>query len=125
MSITGKGNLAVIYRVDQDGSIHFGGGKDAQLNKTSWAGKLTQQEIEQLRASLDEQGWFTAEPASSSTDADRKYRIELRWPEGNRSYKVAGKGSKIAPIEDLLIKIANRRHDVFLDSLPQGSEPPD
>lgn len=125
MSIKGKDNLAALYRVEQDGSIHFGGGQDAQLNKTSWTGQLTQQDVEQLRASLDEHGWFTAEPASSSIDADRKYRIDLRWPGGNRNFKVTGKGLMIAPIEDLLVKFANRRHDLFLESLPKASEPPD
>lgn len=125
MSITGKDNLAAIYRVEQDGSIHFGGGQDAQLNKTSWTGQLTKQDVEQLRALLTEHGWFSAEPASSSTDADRKYRIDLRWPGGHRSFKVTGKGSMIAPIEDLLAKIANRRHDVFLESLPKATEAPD
>ena len=125
MSITGKGNLAALYLVEQDGSIHFGGGQDAQLNKTSWTEQLTKQDVEQLRALLNEHGWFTAEPVSSSVDADRKYRIELRWPGGHRSFKVTGKGSMIAPIEDLLAKIANRRHEVFLESLPKASEPPD
>ena len=125
MSITGKDNLAALYRVDQDGSIHFGGGQDAQINKTSGTGQLTKQDVEQLRALLTEHGWFTAEPASSSVDADRKYRIDLRWPVGNRNFKVTGKGSMIAPIEDLLVKFANRRHDLFLESLPKASEPPD
>lgn len=125
MSIKGKGNLAALYRVEKDGSIHFGGGQDAQLNKTTWTGQLTKLEVEQLRATLDEHGWFTAEPDSSSVDADRKYRIDLRWPGGHRSFKVTGKGSMIAPIEYLLVKIANRRHDVFLESLPKASEPPD
>lgn len=125
MSITGKGNLAALYQVEQDGSIHFGGGQDAQLNKTSWTGQLTKQDVEQLRFLLTEHGWFTAEPAASSLDADRKYRIELRWPDGNRSFKVTGKGSMIAPIEDLLAKITNRRHDLFLESLPKATEAPD
>lgn len=125
MSITGKDNLAAIYRVEQDGSIHFGGGMDARINKTSWTGQLTEQDIEHLRASLDEHGWFTQDPASSSIDSDRKYRIDLRWPGGHRSFKVTGKGPKIAQIEDLLAKIANRRHDVFLESLPKATEPPD
>lgn len=125
MLITGKDNLAALYRVEQDGSIHFGGGQDAQFNRTSWTGQLTRQEIEQLRASLHEHGWFTAEPTSSSIDADRKYHIELRWPGGHRNFKVTGKGSKIAAIEDILVKIANRRHDVFLESLPKATEPPE
>lgn len=125
MSITGKDNLAVNYRVDQDGSLHFGGGLDAQINKTSWTGQLSSQEVKQLVALLNEHGWFKQEPDSSSIDADRKYSIDLRWPDGHRSFDVTGKGSGIAPIEELLARVTNRRHDEFLESLPKPMEPPD
>ena len=125
MSITGKDNFAALYRVERDGTIHFGGGQDAQLNKTSWTGQFTNEDVEQLRALLNEHGWFDETPTSSAIDADRKYRIDLRWPGGHRSFKVTGKSSMIAPIEDLLVEIANRRHEVFLESLPKASEPPD
>ena len=79
MSIKGKENLATIYKVEQDGTIHFGGGLDAQLNKTSWTGQLTEQEATQLIALLNKQGWFSDLPYSSNFDADREYKIKLRW----------------------------------------------
>ena len=125
MSITGRDNFAANYRVDQDGFLHFGGGQDAQLNRTSWTGQLTEQDIMQLIALLNKHGWFTELPYSLNMETDRKYSVKLQWPGGRKSFKVQGRSLYVAPIEDLLAKIANRRHDVFLESLPKATEPPD
>lgn len=125
MSITGHGNLAVLYRIEQDGSIHFGGGLDAQQNKTSWTSHLTEQDIMQLIALLNKHGWFNELPYSLNMEADRKYSVKLQWPGGRKSFKVQGRSLYVAPIEDLLVKIANRRHDVFLESLPNATDLPD
>ncbi len=125
MSITGKDNFAAIYRVEQDGTIHFGGGMDARINKTSWEGQLTELDIKQLTDLLNKHGWFNDLPSLSTTDEDRNYDIQLRWPGGRNSFKISGKSPAVAPVEDLLAQFANRRHDVFLESLPKATEPPD
>ena len=121
MLVVTEDNAAAMYRVESDGSIHFGGGLDARQKKTPWSGSMTSAEIQQLRDLLAQHGWFDAGPASTDRPAGRSYRIELRWPQGRQTYRVIGRSVDVTPIEQLLAQAAGRRHEAFLEALPRPS----
>ena len=47
-------NQSALYIVDQDGTIHFGGGLDALSGKTTWTGELNSQQLLTLRNLLQD-----------------------------------------------------------------------
>ncbi len=121
MLVLTEDNAAALYRVEPDGSIHFGGGLDARLEKTTWSGPMTAEEIRHLHDLLEQHGWFEAGPDSTDRPPGRSYRIQLRWPEGRQTYRVIGRSADVTPIEQLLAQAAGRRHEAFLETLPRPS----
>ena len=121
MLVLTQDNAAAMYRVEPDGTIHFGGGLDARQEKTTWSGPMTAQEIQQLRDLIAQHGWYDAGPVSTDRPPGRSYRIQLRWPQGRRTFRVLGRSLDVTPIEQLLAHAAGRRHDAFLDTLPKPS----
>ena len=123
---SGESSVA-LYRVEPSGTIGFGGGFDARLNKTTWTGRMRTEEIDELLALLDTDGWFEADPASISAPPDHTYRITLSGPKGRRRFEVEGgrrgNGPDVAPLAELLERISRRRLDDFLDALPKPGEP--
>lgn len=121
MLVLTQDNAAAMYRVEPDGTIHFGGGLDARQEKTTWSGPMTAEEIQQLRHLIAQHGWYDAGPASTGRPSGRSYRIQLRWPQGRRSFRVIGRSLDVTPIEQLLAHAAGRRHEAFLETLPKPS----
>ena len=121
MLVVTEDNAAALYRVQPDGTIHFGGGLDARQEKTTWSGPMTAEEIQQLHDLLTHHGWFDAGPASTDQPPGRSYRIQLRWPKGRQTYRVIGRSLDVTPIEQLLAQAAGRRHEAFLQTLPRPS----
>ena len=121
MLVLTEDNAAAMYRVELDGTIHFGGGLDARQEKTTWSGPMTAKEIQHLRDLIARHGWYDADPASNGRPPGRSYRIQLRWPQGRRTFRVIGRSLDVTPIERVLAQAAGRRHDAFLDTLPKAS----
>ncbi len=121
MLVLTEDNAAALYRVEPDGTIHFGGGLDARLEKTTWSGPMTVEEIQKLRDLIQRHGWFKAGPDSTDRPPGRSYRIQLRWPQGRQTYRVIGRSLDVTPIEQLLAQAAGRRHEAFLETLPRPS----
>ena len=121
MLVLTQDNAAAMYRVEPDGTIHFGGGLGARQEKTTWSGPMTAQEIQQLRDLIAQHGWYDAPPASTDRPRGRSYRIQLRWPQGRRTFRVIGRSLDVTPIELLLAHAAGRRHEAFLETLPKPS----
>ena len=119
----GEGNFAVFYRVGTDGSLGFGGGVDARVQNVSWTGALTAEEIDRLWVLLEEHGWFSGavKAATTGDPKRRQYRLRVRWPDGQKKYRVKGENPGVAPVEELLGAAARRRMDGFLETLPQPS----
>ena len=57
-------NVQALYIVEDDGTLSFGGGRDAWLDKTTWNGPMTQAEIAELFALVDEHDWFEKAPGT-------------------------------------------------------------
>lgn len=121
MLVLTQDNAAAMYRVEPDGTIHFGGGLDARQEKTTWSGPMTREEIQQLRDLIAQHGWYDAGPASTGRPPGRSYRIQLRWPQGRQTFRVIGRSLDVTPIEQLLAQAAGRRHEAFLETLPKPS----
>ena len=127
MLVESGDSSVALYRVEPSGTIGFGGGFDARLNKTTWTGRMRTEEIDELLALLDTDGWFEADPASISAPPDHTYRITLSGPKGRRRFEVEGgrrgSGPDVAPLAKLLERISRRRLDDFLDALPKPGGP--
>ncbi len=82
---------------------------------------MTAEEIQQLRDLIAQHGWYDAGPTSTGRPPGRSYRIQLRWPQGRRTFRVIGRSLDVTPIEQLLAQAAGRRHEAFLESLPKPS----
>ena len=73
LRLTDEAGKAVVYHVDPDGMLHFGGGMDAAVDRTTWSGPLTEAEAAELRRRLEGGHWFdrelpaTGEPTPKST----------------------------------------------------------
>jgi hypothetical protein len=119
--LRGEQNLAILYRVETDGTIGFGGGVDGRSRRVTWSGPLTDEEIDRLWALLRANGWFSGNVKAASTGEprQREYRIRLRWPEGNRRYKIRGANPRVAPVEALLNEASRRRLGTELERLPR------
>lgn len=115
-------HTAVLYRVRPEGTLSFGGGRDAFFGHMSWTGDMTDEEIAQLHALLDEHAWFVREPRSNGEPQD--YRIEINATGSQRArarYRIQGKSAAVEPIADFLSQIALRRLQPELDRLPQAT----
>src|SRR5262245_1146935 len=109
----------VFYQVTRDGVLHFGGGLDARLESTSWAGALTEPELAQLRQLLEAQDWFQTKPVSTKTPEDCLYRVSLRTPQVSKRFTVKGENTALEPVRELLAQASRRRLDATLERLPQ------
>ncbi len=122
--VHGEANLAVLYRVSEDGMIGYGGGADARNRTITWTGQMTAGEIDELRALLHQHGWFGGAPRSTGEPKERVSRIKLSHAGRSHSYKVRGRSPDVTPIEQLLDRVARRRFERFLESLPKAGTRP-
>ena len=125
MQVEDEGNFAVIYRLNPDRTLSFSGGADVRDNETTWAGMMTNEEIETLYGLLHEHHWLDGGPADAEMPSDRVTRIHLRWPGGRLHTTVRGRSADVSPVEAHLSRIANRRLEPYLESLPKARTPPD
>ncbi len=124
LRVHGEANLAVLYRVSEDGTIGYGGGADARNRTITWTGQMTPGEIDELRALLQKHGWFRGAPRSTGEPRKRVSRIKLSHDGRRHSYKVRGRSPDITPVEELLDRVARRRFERFLESLPKAPTRP-
>ena len=114
----------MLYRVSADGTIGYGGGADARNRTITWTGQMTPGEIDELRALLQQHGWFRGAPRSTGEPKERVSRIKLSHAGRSHSYKVRGRSPDVTPVEKLLDRVARRRLERFLESLPKAETRP-
>ncbi len=93
--IRGADNYAVIYRVNGDRKLGFGGGADA-VNR-------------RLRNLLDRHGWFDGAIEETGEPPQRRTRIHLRGPDGSRRHRIRGRNPGVDAVADLLDHASRRR----------------
>ncbi len=115
----GEANLAVLYRANGRRQIGFGGGMDAFEGRLSWVGELTEAEMERLVALLEQHGWYAGGVTGTGAPKETVTRVDLRWKDGHRRFKVRGRSDDVEPIESLLAEVSRRRLLGELEALPE------
>lgn len=123
MYITRPGNSFARYKLDRDGTLHFGGGFDAQARRYTWSGPMTDEEILRLLEMIETYRWFEAEPSSGVEEKGRTFEIDLEGADRHRKYTVTGDSPAVVAVYDLLRDAAMRRHEGILRSLPEADAP--
>jgi len=113
---------AILIRVQPNGAIEWGGGRDAMNATTTWEAPLTAEQIATLRALLDKDGWFSGVPEGSGTPNSRFTRVVLRGPEGTQRYGIRGTSPVAERLVTTLESFTRGRHDEFLKRVP-AAEP--
>ena len=112
---------AALYRVEQDGTLAFGGGSAAQQGRTSWSGPLTDAEIAELRRLVEMHAWLEREPSDVEDGSGTLYEVFVRGPRGRQRFKVHGGTPGVAEVATLLDTAARRRLASDLEVLPRPS----
>jgi hypothetical protein len=121
--LRGQENFMVLYRVDTDGTIAFGGGADARNRNVTWTGTLTGDEIDRLWALLEQHGWLSGDVKAASTGKpkDIEARIKVWWPGGSKHYRLRGENPQVTPVAEVLGEASRRRLGGDLQTLPRPS----
>lgn len=109
------------FKVSQDGTIGFGGGMNARLEKISWTGPMTPEELKSLGELIASHDWCKRDWVSTRVPEKALYRISLQTDECHRTIRLKGEHPDVNPVRDLLRKAALRRLQPDLDRLPQPS----
>ncbi len=121
--VIGEDNLAVLYRVNGERELGFGGGPDAFNRSLSWEGELTPDEYERLQQLLEEHGWFAGNATSTGDPRQRVTRARVRGKGKDRRYTLRGVCEDVQPILQLLDHASRRRLVRELDRLPVAGDP--
>jgi hypothetical protein len=122
MMIARPGDSFALYEVRTDGTLLYGGGRDALNDHFTWTGPLTAEEIAELNRLVDEHGWFERDIASESDAEGIKTMITVRRAGAKRAFTVRGVSPRVEPVEALMRSAAQRRHDEFIRTLPQPGQ---
>lgn len=109
----------ILYRIERDGTFNWGGGLNALIDKTTWAGQMTDDERRQLYDLLITHGWFERDPVSTNVPEGSVTRVDLSGDAGSNHFKVRGQNADVQPVLDLLDRISRRRLEPDLQMLPQ------
>ena len=112
---------AVHWIVSPDGTIEFGGGRDAMNNTMTWKGKMSQQEIDALRALLEDDGWYAGTVAGTGTPKNRNVHVVVKYSDGTRKFNIQGRCDEADRLEALLQRASAGRLDPYLKKLPAAS----
>ena len=114
-----QGDAASLYYMHYDGTISFGGGIDARLDRTTWTGQLRDDEIDEVLNLIDRHGWFERRPVTDGQPPELLYHLEVSGPRGYKRYQWRGESPDVVPILELLDQAARRRFGYILDALPK------
>lgn len=119
--VHGPAGEQVRYVLDEDGNLSFSGGRDVTLDKVSWKGELSDEEIQKLLEVIERVGWYQGEPASLAETDEYVYTIELESPQRSASWTVTGDSPEVRPVYVVLDQVSRKRFDSYLDRLPKPS----
>ncbi len=109
------------FKVSPDGTLGFGGGMNARLEKISWTGPMTVEELKLLGELIATHDWCKRDWVSTRQPEKALYRMSLQTAECRRTIRVKGEHPDVDPVRDLLRKASLRRLQPDLDRLPQPS----
>lgn len=117
-----ESQLMALYVVSPNGTLDWGGGRNAMQGTTTWQGTLTAEQIAALRTLLEEDGWFDGRPKGSGTPRSKVGRVMLRSDRGNRRYELRGECPAFDRLVALLESAARGRHEAHLNTLPVAGD---
>lgn len=110
-----------LYRFFPDGTLGYSGGPDARARRVTWTGAMSEEQVEQLIALINEHGWRTGEPAAGDKADEITFRIDLRGSDGRHRYRVHGESPAVMPVYNHLYEVALQRFEHIIETLPQPS----
>lgn len=110
-----------LYRFFPDGTLGYSGGPDARARRVTWTGTMSEEQVEQLIALINEHGWRTGEPAAGDKPDQITFLIDLRGPDGRHRYRVHGESPAVMPVYNHLYEVALQRFEHIIETLPQPS----
>lgn len=119
--VHGPAGEQVRYMLKEDGTLSFSGGRDVTLDKVSWTGELTDEEIQQVLEVIQSVGWYDSEPTSLPEGDEYVYTIEFGSPQQSASWTVTGDSPDVRPVYVVLDRVSRKRFDSYLDRLPKAS----
>ena len=108
------------YELRRDGTLGWGGGRDALNQTPSWTGAMLAHEIDELLVLLEQAQWFQAKPKSTRVPEGQLYELRLTHRDNLRTRQVTGRWEAIEPIERLLYNASLRRLDPQIEALPRA-----
>ncbi len=108
------------FRID-DGKLHYGGGRDALMLKTSWSTPLTAEQCAAVRELVLKAGWLSPEMSSSETEKNEATAsVAIAWDEGRCQFRLAGGAPSVVAVVEYLEVIARTRFKPSIDRLPEA-----
>jgi len=112
------------YEVSSKGEFGFGGGLDARFTRASWTTPLTETDLNELNALIEQNNWIGGDFKSTNEPKSFIYRIDVRNPAGHRRHDLKGDHPNVAPVRDWLHTISLRRLEPDLQKLPEPGKQP-
>jgi hypothetical protein len=110
---------AVLFIVDNENTVAYGGGITAIEGKTSWKGEMNEQQKEKYKSLLNATGWLARTPASDESTGTGHYNINIRTSDTNVKFRVPLTDRKATEFYDFFMSVADSRLEEHLRKLPK------
>ena len=121
LTVRGPGGERARYVLQEEGILSFSGGRDVILDRVSWTGDLSDDEIKKVRDTIQSVGWLEVKPASMPDGDEYVYTIDLESPTQTASWTITGDSPYVRPVYIVLDQVSRKRFDSYLDQLPKPS----
>lgn len=108
------------FRID-DGVLHYGGGSDALLMKTSWSAPMTREQCDRVLELSRAAGWCDLEAKSRDGESDAAMAsVAVAWEGGRVQFRRPASEATAAAVIAYLDRLARARLEKYLDRLPEA-----
>lgn len=114
---------AAHWTVSPDGTIAFAGGPAAvHGDEMTWKGAMSRRDIDELRALLEQDGWYAGTVAGSGAPKNAVTRVTVKHGDGTRKYDIRGRCPEADRLEALLKRASAARRDAYMNNLPRAGD---
>ena len=112
---------AVLFRVENDKTVSYGGGLDAVEGKTSWHGEMNAQQQVKYIELFAATHWVTNPPSIKKIEGTGHYNIRIRDDHVDNVFTLPLNDENATLIYDFLLKVARVRFEPHLKKLPRAN----
>lgn len=112
---------AVLFRVENDKTVSYGGGLDAVEGKSSWQGEMNAQQQEKYIELFAATHWVTNPPSIKKNEGTGHYNIRIRDNQIDNVFTLPLNDENATLIYNFLLKVARVRFEPYLNKLPKAS----